>query len=114
MSRYHLSKETIIADLGEERPQWPFSAYGPGRDAPRQLLEGFPLEQSMEEMRLMYYLAQASGNPQQGVSPSMYAHCIVSQLTHFVDSIGAGTLTEDRTASPTSTERRRRCHQVHR
>lgn len=67
MYSYHLNKEAIIADLKEERPIWPFSAYGPGRDAPRQLFGGFPIEQSPEEMRVLYYLAQASGNPQSAV-----------------------------------------------
>lgn len=66
---YNLSKEIIEADLNlSERPQWPFSAYGPGKDAPRQLFGGFPLEQSFEEMRVLHYLAVAQGNPQQAVS----------------------------------------------
>jgi len=43
------------------------SAYGPGRDAPIQLFGGFPLEQSMEEIRVQHYLALAAGNPQQSV-----------------------------------------------
>ncbi|GAB7352132.1 hypothetical protein MBLNU459_g2623t2 [Dothideomycetes sp. NU459] len=59
---YLITKEGIRADLTTEKPQWPFSAYGPGRDAPRQLFGGFPLEQSFEEMRVLYYLAAASGN----------------------------------------------------
>jgi len=63
---YHLNFEAIKADLtvGDERPSWPLSAFGPGRDAPRQLLEG-PLEQSPEELRVQCYLAQATGNLQQ-------------------------------------------------
>lgn len=63
---YHLNVDSIRADLkdGEERPSWPLSAFGPGRDAPRQLLEG-TLEQSPEELRVQYYLAKASGNTQQ-------------------------------------------------
>ena len=68
---YHLNKDAIIADLKTERPQWPFSAYGPGRDAPRQLFGGFLQEQSMEEMRLLHYHAQASGNVQQVVSKKL-------------------------------------------
>ncbi len=62
---YHLNIEGIKSDLttGDERPIWPLSSYGPGRDAPRQLLEG-SLEQSFEEIRLQYYLAKASGNTQ--------------------------------------------------
>jgi len=63
-SSYNISKDGIIADLKTERPEWPFSCYSPGRDTPRQLIEG-PLEQSMEEMRLLYYVTLASGNAQQ-------------------------------------------------
>ena len=69
---YYLSYDTIKADLtpndqGGERPIWPLSSYGPGRDAPRQLLEG-AIEQSFEEVRLEYYVARASGNEQSYVS----------------------------------------------
>ncbi|KAK5091888.1 hypothetical protein LTR16_007827, partial [Cryomyces antarcticus] len=62
---YHLSAEIIASDLKTERPTWPFSAYGPGRDAPRQLIGGFPIEQSFEEMRVAHYLGMASGNVEQ-------------------------------------------------
>lgn len=57
-----LDKDAIRADLtqGEERPQWPLSAYGPGREAPLQLIEG-PLEISPEEMRVQCYLAREEG-----------------------------------------------------
>jgi len=58
----------MILDLKDERPQWPLSAYAPGKDAPRQLFGGFPIEQSFEEMRIMFYLAQANGNTQPAVS----------------------------------------------
>ena len=63
---YHLTADGIKADLtqGDDRPTWPLSAYGPGRDAPRQLLEG-PLEQSPEELRVQYYVARAGGSTQQ-------------------------------------------------
>lgn len=64
---YSVTREGIETDLKKERPQWPFSAYGPGRDAPKQLFEG-PLEQSFEEMRVAFYLAQAEGNAQAAVS----------------------------------------------
>ncbi|KAF2835831.1 hypothetical protein M501DRAFT_997503 [Patellaria atrata CBS 101060] len=60
---YHLETEIIKADLTNELPIWPFSAYGPGRDAPRQLFGG-ELEQSPEEMRLFYYNSKAAGNVQ--------------------------------------------------
>ncbi|KAF1988149.1 hypothetical protein K402DRAFT_352039 [Aulographum hederae CBS 113979] len=62
---YKLDPEWIKNDLTEDLPNWILSAYGPGRDAPRELIEG-QLEQSFEEMRLTYYLAQANGNAQQG------------------------------------------------
>ncbi|KAF2481553.1 hypothetical protein BDY17DRAFT_301522 [Neohortaea acidophila] len=63
---YHLSVEGIKSDLtpGDERPSWPLSAYGPGKDAPRQLLEG-ALEQSPEELRVQYYLVAATGAAEQ-------------------------------------------------
>ncbi|TKA65674.1 hypothetical protein B0A49_08154 [Cryomyces minteri] len=64
---YHLSAETIASDPKTERPIWPFSAYGPGRDAPRQLIGGLPIEQSFEEMRVAHYLGMASGNVEQAI-----------------------------------------------
>ena len=61
---YHLNADHIRADLtigGDgERPNWPLSCYGPGRDAPRQLLEG-AIEQSPEECRVLYHQAVAAG-----------------------------------------------------
>jgi nucleoporin NUP42 len=39
---------------------WPLSCYGPGKRAPRQLIEG-DLEVSMEEMRLHAYLLDSQG-----------------------------------------------------
>ncbi|KAL3426149.1 hypothetical protein PVAG01_02940 [Phlyctema vagabunda] len=64
---YNLDKEAIILDLGSERPQWPLSAYGPGRMAPVQLFGGPLREQSPEEMRLLHYMAAADGNAQQAI-----------------------------------------------
>jgi nucleoporin NUP42 len=63
---YSLDKAGILADLTTEKPQWILSAYGPGRNAPIELFDG-PREQSFEEMRLLHYIAVASGNPQQAV-----------------------------------------------
>ncbi|KAM3422150.1 hypothetical protein BST61_g2520 [Cercospora zeina] len=64
---YHLNTEdikndvTYVRDKKEgERPAYPFGAYGPGRGAPKQLIEG-PLELSPEELRVQAYLAQANG-----------------------------------------------------
>ncbi|PBP19186.1 CCCH zinc finger domain protein [Diplocarpon rosae] len=64
---YSLDKSAILVDLTSERPQWILSAYGPGRGAPAQLFGGPVREQSFEEMRLLHYMALASGNPQQAV-----------------------------------------------
>ena len=64
-NRYSLTSEELVEDLRDERPQWLMSCYGPGLDnPPRQLFEGFPLEQSMEEIRVFHYLALAAGNEQ--------------------------------------------------
>ncbi|KAH0542088.1 hypothetical protein FGG08_003468 [Glutinoglossum americanum] len=60
---YGLNKDLIIADLTKERPHWILSAYGPSREAPAQLMGGFPREQSFEEARLLHYQAAATGNP---------------------------------------------------
>ncbi|CAK3963085.1 Hypothetical predicted protein [Lecanosticta acicola] len=67
--QFGIDAEGIRIDLtdakeGGERPAWPFSAYAPGKDAPKQLLEG-ALEQSPEEMRVQCYIARASGQEQQ-------------------------------------------------
>lgn len=71
---YSLDKDAIIADLSTERPQWILSAYGPGRQAPAQLFGGPLREQSFEEMRLMHYMALASGNAQQAVRLNLVTH----------------------------------------
>jgi nucleoporin NUP42 len=68
-----LDAETIKVDLTSDRPIWPFSVYGPGRNAPKQLLEG-SVEQSPEEVRLQYYLAMRSGNVQRAVRSSVFIH----------------------------------------
>ncbi|KAF2198771.1 hypothetical protein GQ43DRAFT_483027 [Delitschia confertaspora ATCC 74209] len=59
--RYHLQPEMIKYDLKDDRPLWPLGAYAPGRNPPRQLIEG-PVEMSPEELRVRYYVAKASGN----------------------------------------------------
>ncbi|KAK4995682.1 hypothetical protein LTR28_000441, partial [Elasticomyces elasticus] len=78
-----VDKESIRIDMTTERPQWPFSCYGT-RDAPVQLFGG-PLEQSPEEMRVMHYLALASGNVQTSVcrfSPSVYVGTYTFQVAN--------------------------------
>ncbi|KAF1365078.1 hypothetical protein EJ07DRAFT_161191 [Lizonia empirigonia] len=58
---YHLDIADIRADLSGQRPIYPLSCYGPGRDAPRQLIEG-PVEISPEELRVRYYTQRAAGS----------------------------------------------------
>lgn len=60
-ARFHLNKDDIKDDLSNNRPIYPLSCYGPGRDAPRQLIEG-PVEISPEELRLRYYSQREAGN----------------------------------------------------
>ncbi|KAK4497481.1 hypothetical protein PRZ48_011932 [Zasmidium cellare] len=62
---YGVTAEEIRLDLTHinhdgNRPLWPLSSYAPGKNAPRQLIEG-PLEISPEEMRVQCYLARANG-----------------------------------------------------
>ncbi|TEY85146.1 hypothetical protein BOTCAL_0017g00600 [Botryotinia calthae] len=64
---FGLDKATIKQDLTTDRPQWILSAYGPGRHAPEQLFGGPTREQSFEEMRLLHYIAAASGNAQPAI-----------------------------------------------
>jgi nucleoporin NUP42 len=54
-------------DLTGQRPIYPLSCYGPGRDAPRQLIEG-PVEISPEELRVRYYAQRLTGNEPGAVS----------------------------------------------
>ncbi|KAI4927685.1 hypothetical protein J4E85_006197 [Alternaria conjuncta] len=60
-STFSLDKDAIQIDLAKERPIYPLSCYGPGKDAPRQLIEG-PVEISPEELRSRYYTLRAAGN----------------------------------------------------
>lgn len=59
--KFHLNKDDIKLDLTDQRPIYPLSCYGPGRDAPRQLIEG-PIEISPEELRCRFYTARGAGN----------------------------------------------------
>ncbi|KAL2868615.1 FG-nucleoporin nup42 [Aspergillus lucknowensis] len=62
---YGVNANDIKTDLtpGKGRPEWIFSCYGPGRNAPRQLFGGPQRELSFEELRLRHYEAAAFGNP---------------------------------------------------
>ncbi|KAI0887063.1 uncharacterized protein GGS22DRAFT_178998 [Annulohypoxylon maeteangense] len=59
---YKITADVIRGDLLAERPPWPLSCYGPGRDAPEQLFGGYPREQSLEEV--MVYIKSASNQQQ--------------------------------------------------
>ncbi|WEW60128.1 hypothetical protein PRK78_005613 [Emydomyces testavorans] len=67
--KYALNADDIKSDLtpGKGRPQWIFSAYGPGKQAPIQLFGGPDREQSFEEMRAIHYAAAASGNVEKAI-----------------------------------------------
>jgi len=72
MHRYALSAKHLEDELLYERPMWLMSSFGPGVDPPIQLFGGYPLEQSMEEVRVQHYLAMAMGNGfEQAVSISI-------------------------------------------
>lgn len=71
-----MTAEGIQLDLtpGKERPGWVFSAYGPGKNAPRQLFGGPTRELSFEEMRLRHYEATAAGNMNQAIQEAQKLH----------------------------------------
>lgn len=73
-SRFGLDPAVVQQDLTGDRPIWPFSTYSPARLGPRHLIEGPIMEQSPEEMRLRYYAAMRTGNPQQAVSEMCRSH----------------------------------------
>ncbi|OCK80667.1 hypothetical protein K432DRAFT_442969 [Lepidopterella palustris CBS 459.81] len=79
---YSLDPKTVKDDLTTDRPVWPLSAYGPGRDAPRQLIEG-ALEVSPEEMRLQFYHAKAAGQEAQAVQMEGQ---LARQAQHQIDN----------------------------
>jgi nucleoporin NUP42 len=70
-ARFGLGKDEIKGDLTDQRPVYPLSCYGPGKDAPRQLIEG-SVEVSPEELRLRYYACRAAGNEAAGVSKILH------------------------------------------
>jgi nucleoporin NUP42 len=57
-------------DLTGQRPIYPLSCYGPGREAPRQLIEG-PVEISPEELRVRFYNQREAGNATVAVGTSL-------------------------------------------
>ncbi|KAK2794209.1 hypothetical protein FQN51_000910 [Onygenales sp. PD_10] len=92
-NKYGISVAEIQTDLtpGKGRPEWIFSCYGPGKNAPIQLFGGPQREQSFEEMRVLHYAAAAAGNPQQAVQDAMklYAETEAQMQTILKDTEGA-------------------------
>ncbi|KAJ9230353.1 hypothetical protein DTO169E5_8470 [Paecilomyces variotii] len=90
---YGVTAADIRADLsaGKGRPEWIFSSYGPGKNAPRQLFGGPQREQSFEEMRLRHYEAAAAGNPTPAIqeAEALYAECLKQMDTAINDADGA-------------------------
>jgi len=76
---------------GKGRPEWIFSAYAPGRNAPVQLFGGPQRELSFEEMRLRHYEAAAAGRPEQAVqeAQNLYAECLKQMDAALNDLDGA-------------------------
>ncbi|KAL4980405.1 hypothetical protein BDW66DRAFT_125152 [Aspergillus desertorum] len=91
-ANYGVTAEDIKADLtaGKGRPDWIFSCYGPGRNAPRQLFGGPQREQSFEELRLRHYEAAATGNPGSAIqeAENMYKEA-VSQMEIILKNLNA-------------------------
>ncbi|PYH97037.1 CCCH zinc finger domain protein [Aspergillus ellipticus CBS 707.79] len=90
---YGITTTDIKADLtaGKGRPEWIFSCYGPGKDAPKQLFGGTQREQSFEELRLRHYEATAAGNMNQAVqeAQALYAESLQQMDVILNDLDGA-------------------------
>ncbi|RMZ70284.1 CCCH zinc finger domain [Pyrenophora seminiperda CCB06] len=84
---FHLDRDDIKNDLTTQRPVYPLSCYGPGRDAPRQLIEG-PVEISPEELRFKYYTLRSTGNePAAQQEESALNEKMQSQVKAILDKI---------------------------
>ncbi|KAK4226305.1 nucleoporin AMO1 [Podospora fimiseda] len=85
-----LTEDTVQRDLTSDLPIWILSCYGPGRDAPEQLFGGSPREQSFEEMRLLYMMAEMNGNPQAALNnmQTLYQNA-QQQIQHTLSNIPA-------------------------
>ncbi|KAF7177188.1 hypothetical protein CNMCM7691_005010 [Aspergillus felis] len=90
---YGITAEDIKVDLtaGKGLPEWIFSAYGPGRNAPRQLFGGPQREQSFEELRLRHYEAAAAGKVEVAVqeAQALYAESVKQMEAALNDVNGA-------------------------
>ncbi|KAE8390210.1 hypothetical protein BDV23DRAFT_172545 [Aspergillus alliaceus] len=92
-ANYGITAADIKADLsaGKGRPEWVFSCYGPGRNAPKQLFGGPQREQSFEELRLRHYEAAAAGNADQALqeAQALYAEALKQMDVILSDLDGA-------------------------
>ncbi|KAE8362785.1 hypothetical protein BDV27DRAFT_146659 [Aspergillus caelatus] len=90
-ANYGITADDIKADLtaGKSRPEWVFSCYGPGKNAPKQLFGGVQREQSFEELRLRHYEAAATGNAEQAVqeAQALYAEAL-KQMDVILNDLG--------------------------
>ncbi|RDW72294.1 FG-nucleoporin nup42 [Aspergillus mulundensis] len=91
-ANYGVTAEDIKTDLtaGNGRPDWIFSCYGPGKNAPRQLFGGPQREQSFEELRLRHYEAAAKGNPGPAIQEAemMYSEAL-KQMENILGNLNA-------------------------
>ncbi|KAE8356576.1 hypothetical protein BDV28DRAFT_154583 [Aspergillus coremiiformis] len=92
-ANYGITASDIQNDLsaGKGRPEWVFSCYGPGRNAPKQLFGGPQREQSFEELRLRHYEAAATGNAEQAAqeAQTLYAEALKQMEVILNDLDGA-------------------------
>ncbi|KNG80835.1 hypothetical protein ANOM_011217 [Aspergillus nomiae NRRL 13137] len=90
-ANYGVTADDIKIDLtaGKGRPEWVFSCYGPGKNAPKQLFGGVQREQSFEELRLRHYEAAAAGNAEQAVqeAQALYAEAL-KQMDVILSDLG--------------------------
>ncbi|KAK0666638.1 hypothetical protein QBC41DRAFT_325463 [Cercophora samala] len=85
-----LNEETIRKDLVNELPQWIFSCYGPGKDAPDNLFGGYPREQQPEELRIHFMKGQAAGEAEAAMNEIMQLHQVArQQIDHTLSNIPA-------------------------
>ncbi|KAK4675239.1 hypothetical protein QC764_001550 [Podospora pseudoanserina] len=85
-----LNEETIRKDLQNELPQWIFSCYGPGKDAPDNLFGGYPREQQPEELRIHFMKGQAAGEAEAAMNEIMQLHQVArQQIEHTLSNVPA-------------------------
>ncbi|KAK4173531.1 hypothetical protein QBC36DRAFT_335628 [Triangularia setosa] len=85
-----LNEETIRKDLQNELPQWIFSCYGPGKDAPDNLFGGYPREQQPEEIRIHFMKGQLAGEADAALNEIMQLHTVArQQIDHTLSNIPA-------------------------